>query len=56
MFPPGAVPEGVNFTADFSIAADGSAAPLRLQPRPSGTPSDTPIGTQVHYERKLTQP
>ncbi|MGA8151762.1 MAG: zf-HC2 domain-containing protein [Terriglobales bacterium] len=32
MFPPGAVPEGVNFVADLSIAADGSAQGLRLQP------------------------
>jgi hypothetical protein len=33
MFPPGAVPEGVNFTADLSIAADGSADQIRLRPR-----------------------
>ena len=33
MFPPGAVPEGVNFTADLSIAADGSAEQIRLRPR-----------------------
>jgi hypothetical protein len=33
MFPPGAVPEGVNFVADMSISADGSAQQLRLQPR-----------------------
>jgi hypothetical protein len=46
----------VSFTADFSIAADGSAAPLRLQPRPGGTPIGIPIGTQVHYERNPTQP
>ena len=32
MFPPGAVPEGVNFVADISIAADG--LPDRLQLRP----------------------
>jgi anti-sigma factor RsiW len=32
MFPPGAVPEGVTFVADISIAADGS--PDRLQLRP----------------------
>ena len=30
MFPPGAVPEGVSFTADLTIAADGSAQRLRL--------------------------
>jgi hypothetical protein len=33
MFPPGAVPEGVNFTAELSIAADGSAEQIRLRPR-----------------------
>jgi Putative zinc-finger len=33
MFPPGAVPEGVNFIADLSIAADGSAEQIRLRPR-----------------------
>ena len=33
MFPPGAVPEGINFVAEVSIAADGSAQELRLQPR-----------------------
>jgi len=32
MFPPGAVPEGVNFVADINIAADG--LPDRLQLRP----------------------
>jgi len=32
IFPPGAVPEGVNFVAELSIAADGSAQGLRLQP------------------------
>jgi len=32
MFPPGAVPEGVNFVAELSIAADGSVQGLRLQP------------------------
>jgi len=32
IFPPGAVPEGVNFVAELSIAADGSAQALRLQP------------------------
>jgi hypothetical protein len=30
MFPPGAVPEGVSLTAEFTIAADGSAQGLRL--------------------------
>jgi hypothetical protein len=33
MFPPGAIPRGVNFTADLSIAADGSAEQIRLRPR-----------------------
>lgn len=33
MFPPGAVPQGVNFIADLSIAVDGSAEQIRLRPR-----------------------
>ncbi len=36
MFPPGAVPEGMNFVADVTIAADGSAERLRLRPRLAG--------------------
>lgn len=32
MFAPGAVPQGVSFTADLTIAADGSARELRLRP------------------------
>ncbi len=32
MFPPGAVPPGVNFTASLTIAADGSAQGLVLEP------------------------
>jgi anti-sigma factor RsiW len=36
IFPPGAVPEGVNFTADVTIAPDGSARQIRLQPRLTG--------------------
>jgi anti-sigma factor RsiW len=44
MFPPGAVPEGMHFVADLSIAADGSAERLRLRPRLAG------------YERRTTQP
>jgi anti-sigma factor RsiW len=32
MFPPGALPEGISFIADLSIAADGSAQRLHLQP------------------------
>jgi hypothetical protein len=31
MFPPGAVPEGITFIADVSMAADGSVQGLRLQ-------------------------
>jgi hypothetical protein len=31
MLPPGAVPEGITFIADLSIAADGSVQGLRLQ-------------------------
>jgi hypothetical protein len=31
MFPPGAVPEGITFIADLSIAADESVQGLRLQ-------------------------
>ncbi len=44
MFPPGAVPEGMNFVAELTIAADGSAERLRLQPRLAG------------FERRTTQP
>jgi len=44
MFPPGAVPEGINFVADLSIGPDGSAQGLRLQPR------------LVGLERKSTRP
>jgi hypothetical protein len=32
MFPPGAVPEGLNFTADVSFGPDGSAQQIRLRP------------------------
>ena len=32
VFPPGVVPEGVNFIADLSIAADGSAERIYLRP------------------------
>jgi hypothetical protein len=32
MFPPGAVPEGISFIAELSIAADGSAQQLHLRP------------------------
>jgi Putative zinc-finger len=44
MFPPGAVPEGMHFVADLSIAADGSAERLRLRPRLAG------------FERRTRQP
>jgi hypothetical protein len=44
MFPPGAVPDGINFVAELSIAPDGSAQGLRLQPR------------LVGIERRSTQP
>jgi negative regulator of sigma E activity len=36
MFPPGAIPEGINFTADVNFAPDGSARQIRLQPRLTG--------------------
>ena len=36
MFPPGAVPEGVDFVADLSVATDGSVEGLRFRPRPAG--------------------
>jgi anti-sigma factor RsiW len=32
MFPPGAVPDGVNFTADLTISTDGSTQGLVLEP------------------------
>jgi hypothetical protein len=32
IFPPGAVPQGFDFVADVSIAADGSAQQLNLRP------------------------
>jgi anti-sigma factor RsiW len=44
MFPPGAMPEGVNFVADVSIGADGMAEQLRLRPQP------------VRFERRASQP
>lgn len=33
MFPPGAVPEGINFIANVNFAPDGSARQMRLRPR-----------------------
>jgi len=44
MFPPGAVPEGIHFVADLTIAADGSAERLSLRPRLAG------------FERRTTLP
>jgi hypothetical protein len=44
MFPPGAVPAGMNFVADMTIAADGSAARLQVRPRLAG------------FERSTRQP
>lgn len=33
IFPPGAVPAGVSFTADVTMASDGSAEQIRLRPQ-----------------------
>jgi len=44
VFPPGAVPEGVNFTADVSIGPDGLAQQIRFRPLLAG------------LERRPTQP
>jgi hypothetical protein len=33
IFPTGAVPDGVSFVAEVTLAADGTAEGLRLQPR-----------------------
>jgi Putative zinc-finger len=44
IFPPGAVPDGFVFTADLSIAADGSAQQIRLRPQLIG------------FERSVNQP
>jgi hypothetical protein len=44
IFPPGAVPEGVNFIADVNFGPDGSARQIRLQPRLTG------------FERRTIQP
>jgi anti-sigma factor RsiW len=41
MFPPGAVPEGMHFVADLTIAADGSAERLRMSPRLAGVERST---------------
>lgn len=44
IFPPGAVPEGMNFIADLTVAADGTSEGLRLRPRLIG------------FERRTTEP
>jgi anti-sigma factor RsiW len=44
MFPPGALPPGMNFVADVAIAADGSADRVQLRPRLAG------------FERSTRQP
>jgi anti-sigma factor RsiW len=44
IFPPGAVPEGVGFTADVTIAPDGSAQQVRLHPQ------------LTEFERRPTRP
>jgi anti-sigma factor RsiW len=44
IFPPGAVPDGVNFIADVSLGADGSPQQIRLQPQLIG------------FERRTMQP
>jgi anti-sigma factor RsiW len=44
IFPPGALPEGVSFTADVTIAPDGSAQQMRVRPQ------------LTEFERRSTQP
>lgn len=44
MFPPGALPEGVDFFADLSIGADGTVEQVRLLPR------------ATRFERRPDQP
>lgn len=44
VLPPGAVPEGVSFAADVTIAPDGSAQQIRLRPELTG------------FERRSSQP
>lgn len=44
MFPPGAVPPGMSFTADLTISPEGSPERLRLHPRLAG------------FERRANQP
>ena len=42
MYPPGAVPEGVNFVADVNFAPDGSARQMRLRPHLTAIERSTP--------------
>lgn len=44
VFPPGSIPEGFGFTADVTIAPDGSAQQIRLRPQ------------LTKFERRSTQP
>jgi anti-sigma factor RsiW len=44
VFPPGAVPEGIGFTADVTIAPDGSAQQIRVRPQ------------LTEFERRPTRP
>jgi len=44
IFPPGSIPEGVGFTADVTIAPDGSAQQIRLRPQ------------LAEFERRSTRP
>jgi anti-sigma factor RsiW len=44
IFPPGAVPEGIGFTADVTIAPDGSPQQIRLHPQLTG------------FERRYSRP
>ncbi len=44
MFPPGAIPDGVNFIADVSLGADGLPQQIRLQPQ------------LMRFERRTMQP
>jgi anti-sigma factor RsiW len=44
IFPPGAIPDGVNFIADVSLGPDGSPRQIRLQPQ------------LMRFERRTIQP
>jgi hypothetical protein len=41
IFPAGAVPEGMSFVAEVTLAADGTAEKMRLQPRLAEFPGRT---------------